>query len=273
MDGGPVGGEAQERLVAVDQGVPLRRCGRRQALGAQPAVLVRRVGQAGDAVGEQQRGVRGEGLVLGGQEPFVGPPEAGAHGAVAEQRGEAEQPRAVVEGEALPGAARAGEARSVGGGQTRGAPGAADVVEEQDLHGVGEGTGALGDGGRGADGQPVLGVHEVQPPAPRPCRPRRTGRGVTGSVRQGQHGEGGGVPLGDLPRPVPDGGDDHLDAGEGVGVQGVEEGGQVVLDVAAVDDDAEVGGRLGHRGDGHRGDSFAFVAPGALLWSTAMRSS
>ncbi|CAM5249959.1 hypothetical protein STENM223S_03293 [Streptomyces tendae] len=68
------------------------------------------------------------------------------------------------------------------------------------------------------------------------------------------------MPLGRLPRPVPDGGDDHLDAGKGVGVQGVEEGGEVVLDVAAVDDDAEVGDRPGERvGDrvGHRGDSFA----------------
>ncbi|CAM5634854.1 hypothetical protein STENM327S_02585 [Streptomyces tendae] len=99
MDGGPVGGEAQERLVAVDQRVPLRGRGRREALGAQPAVFVRRVRQAGDAV-EQQRGVRGERLVLGGQEPLVGPPERGAHGAVAEQRGQAEQRRAVVEGEA-----------------------------------------------------------------------------------------------------------------------------------------------------------------------------
>jgi hypothetical protein len=45
-----------------------------------------------------------------------------------------------------------------------------------------------------------------------------------------------------------------------VGVEGVEEGGQVVLDVGTVDDDAEVGGL------GHRGDSFAVVAPGTLLF-------
>ncbi len=141
------------------------------------------------------------------------------------------------------------------------------MVEQQDVHRGGQVRGVPGDGGRGAGRHTVLGVDEVQPPAPRPGRPGRAGRGVPGPVRERQHGEGGGVPLRHLPCPVPDGGDDHLGAGQRMGVQGVQEGGQVVLDVGAVDDDAEVGGRFGKRvGDrlGHRGDSFASAFASSL---------
>src|SRR5690606_28588697 len=73
--------------------------------------------------------------------------------------------------------------------------------------------------------------------------PGRPGGRVAGALGQGQDAQLGRVPLGGLLRPVADGGHDDLDSGEGLRGEGVQQTGEVVLRVRAVDDDAE----LGHR--------------------------
>ncbi len=171
------------------------------------------------------------------------PPELRAQDAGAEQRGEAQQGRADVEGDV--GTARPGQQGAVRGGHAGGVPGAADVVEQQDVHLGGQLGHPLGDRARGAGGQAVLGVDEVQPAARGPGRARRPGRGVAHAVRHRQHLDVRGVPLGRLPGPVADRGHDHLGVREGMRGEGVEEFRQMVLNVRPVDDEAEFGHREG----------------------------
>ncbi len=242
VDGRTVLGEVEEGLVAVDGGEVLRGGDGREARGAQPPVLVGDVRQAGDAAGEQQGGEGGAGLVVGGEAVLVGPPEVGAQHAGAEQRGEAQQVGAVGEGRL--GASGAGEEGTVRRGQGGAAPGAAQMVQEEDVDGVGQLGGAFGDGARAAGREAVLGADEVQPAARGPRGPRRSRRGVGGAVGQRDHLELRGVPPGRLTGPVADGGDDDLHVRQRTGDERVEQAGQVVLGVRPVDDDAE----LGHHG-------------------------
>lgn len=170
-----VGHQPLEVLVLADGRVVLLRGERRQARGAQSALVEHHLLQGGDAVGEDEGGAGREALFGGGQPVAVVPPERGAQGAVAEQRGDPQEVGAVREGQIA--VARPGQQPGVGARGAGGVPGRADLVGEYDVHALGavrEVHDPVPQRPQRAGGHPVLGVHEQQPLArgPLAMRPR-----------------------------------------------------------------------------------------------------
>lgn len=184
------GHQPLEVLVLADGRVVLLRGERRQARGAQPALVEHHLLQSGDAAGEDEGGARREALVGGGQLVAVVPPERGAQGAVAEQWGDPQEVGAVREGQIA--VARPGQQTGVGARDAGGVPGRVDLVGEYDIHALGavrEALDPVPQRPQRAGGHPVLGVHEQQPLARGPLTAGRAGLLVGEGAGQGQNGD------------------------------------------------------------------------------------